>query len=234
MVKKHMKSVAMPRSWPLQRKARGRKYVTRPMPGAHAFERGMAINQFIRMLGYAETNKEIKRVIREKEVIVDGKRVTDPKKSVGLMDLLEFPGLKKKFRVVIDVKGSLKLLETDESAKPCKITGKRTIRNGKFQLSLHDGRNILTGKTDYKTGDVLVLKVPGQEIIECFRLEKGSAVYLVDGSHKGMTGIVEEISNEKLKLKIGPDLVETQKRFAFPIGKGKPAIKLMENSEKKD
>jgi len=224
MTRNHLKAIAMPKSWPLNRKET--KYVMRPRPGAHSLEQGMPISLFIRMLGYAETAREIRKILREKEVLVDGKRVRDPKRVVGLMDLLEFPELKEKFRVVIGTKGKLKLLKTDETVKPCKIIGKRSLRKGKTQLSLHDGRNILLEKPGHSVGEVLMIKLPGQEITETFRLEKGSVAYLVDGNHRGRTGIVEGVEGNKLRVKIGPELVETRKAFAFAIGKGKPAIKI--------
>ncbi|MGB1660494.1 MAG: 30S ribosomal protein S4e, partial [Candidatus Poseidoniaceae archaeon] len=53
--------------------------------------------------------------------------------------------------------------------KVCRIEGKTTIKGGRTQLNLHDGRNLLVddpSKDAYATGDSLKMNLPDQKILE--------------------------------------------------------------------
>ena len=83
----HLKRLAMPRSWPLPRKTN--IWVTRARSGAHALERCMPINVVLRdVLGVARSTREVRRILHEGLVKVDGRVVKDNKRGVGLMDVL--------------------------------------------------------------------------------------------------------------------------------------------------
>ena len=49
-----------------------------------------------------------------------------------------------------------------------KFFNKTTIKGGKTQLNLHDGKNVIIDENDYAVGDVINLKVPEQEIKEVY------------------------------------------------------------------
>ena len=77
--------------------------------------------------------------------------------------------------------------------KLCRIEDKTTIKGGKTQLNLHDGRNFITDG-EYKTGDVLVLNVPEQEIKDHIKFESGTIGLITGGKHIGEKGTVKEIN----------------------------------------
>jgi len=224
---KHLSRLAMPKSWKIKRK--GMKWVTRPLPGSHTIKFGMPLNVILKdVLDYAKTNKEVKTILNNQEILVDGIRRKEPRFIVGLMDILSIPKIKIYFRVLLDKKGYLYLKKTDEkeaSIKLCKLIGKRPIKK-KIQLNLFDGKNILVDKDTYKVGDSIVIELPSQKIINHFKLEKNCSVYLTAGKHVGSVGVLQEIIENKIKYKTqGKDNL-TLKKYAFVVGKEKPIINL--------
>ena len=160
--------------------------------------------------------------------------VKNPKAPVGLMDVLSIPKLDADYRVLLTPRGKLTLvkIEKDEASwKLCRIEDKTVVKGGKIQLNLHDGRNILLDKNDYKTGDVLKVSFDGQKIVEAFPLQAGAAALVSSGNHAGQVETVEEYevikgpSENIVKFKSG---TETVKSNVFVIGASAPAIKLPE------
>ena len=226
MVKNHLKRLNTPKTWDVKRKRI--KFIIRPNPGAHSLDDGMPIGVILRdLLGYAKTTREVKRILQENNIIVDGIRRKDPHFSVGFMDTIKFTEIKEAFRVIINKRGKISLLKINEkesSLKPCKIKGKTKLK-AKTQLNLFDGKNILIEKDDYKTGDTLLLSLPKQEIKAHLKLEKGALICLTMGSHIGEVGVVEDIMANKIKCKTKKGSVfETLKKYAFVIGKDKPIV----------
>lgn len=227
MVKKHLKRLAMPKTWPLPRKTS--KRVIRPLPGKHSFSMGMPLGIILKdILNFAETTRDVRNILKNKEILADGKTARSHKQIIGLMDILEIPKMEEAFRIIIGRNGKLSLAKARKEEfglKLCKITGKK-MNKGKVQLSLHDGRTVMAeaGNNTYKIGDSLLIKVPEQKVMEHIKIGKNSIVYLTGGSHIGQTGNIKEISNEKIIIKSDEGEFETLKRFAFVIGNSKPAI----------
>ena len=105
MASNHLKRLAMPRSWPLPRKTT--IWVTRPLPGAHGLERCMPLTIVIRdVLGYARSAREVRRILNEGLCMIDGRVVKEPRRGVGLMDVLTLGD--EHFRCVLDDNGKLR------------------------------------------------------------------------------------------------------------------------------
>ena len=82
----------------------------------------------------------------------------------------------------------------------------------------------MAGKKDYKIGDSLIIKTPEQEIKEHLKLEPGVYIMITGGSSIGQSGTLTKIEGEKIKFKIDNKETETLKKYAFVLGKDKPAI----------
>lgn len=229
MVKRHLKRLVAPKSWKIKRK--GITFITRPRPGMHSKKNSTSINVVLRdMLGYAKTTRDVKIILADKGVLVDKKQVKDHRFSVGVMDIIDMPKINKCFRILLNKKGNICLVEIkgDETKiKLCKIVEKTVIKKGKIQLNLNDGRNIIINKNNYNTGDTLAVQLPELKIKEHLKFEKGSSVYLSGGKHKGESGIAEEIKDSMIRVKPeSGESFETLKKFAFVIGREKPIITL--------
>ncbi|MCL2786761.1 MAG: 30S ribosomal protein S4e [Methanomassiliicoccaceae archaeon] len=230
-----MKRLAAPRSWPLKRKVT--VWVTKQSPGPHAVERSMPAAVVLRdMLKVCDTAKEAKRIIGNREVMIDGKPLRSHKMPIGLMDVITIPRTNSNYRMLLTEKGKLTLIPiSDEEArwKLCRIENKTTVRGGKTQLNLHDGRNIVLVENKYSTGDTLKFDLYEKKITGAYPLAPGSAAMIIEGPHAGRTPVVSELvcvrrtTDDVVKFEDG---TETVKGHVFIIGSKKPALKLPEAS----
>lgn len=227
---KHLKRYFAPKTWSIKRK--GIKYVTKPSPGTHKMSLALPLNVILRdLLNYATTNKEVRFIVANKNIAVDRIRRKDYRFPVGLFDVLSLDDTNEHFRILLNKKGKLSLIKIgkeESNVKLCKIIGKTAVK-GKIQLNLYDGKNIFVEKKDFKVGDAILLGLGKKfEIKEHIKLGKNSFIYLTGGKHIGQTGKVQDISNNKIIYKTEEgDVIETLKKYAFPVGKDKPLITLL-------
>lgn len=226
-----LKRLRAPKFWKIPKK--GTKWTVSPRPGPHKKFEGIPLQLLVRdILKLVETGKEAKTIIRKGKIFIDGKPRKDHAFSVGLMDIVAIPELKKFYRVLPTSKG-LSLTEIPEDGsnlKLCRINNKKTISKGKTQLNLHDGKNILVPKDVYKTGDSILLQLPEQKIVDHVKLEKGNLILIFKGKNMGSIGEVKEIIEtrtrepNKVICEIEGNKTETIKDYVFVVGKNKPII----------
>lgn len=225
-MKRHLKRLAAPKSWLIKRK--GITFVTKPSPGPHPIKLGLPLVLVIRdILKIAKNSKEVKKVLYNNEILVDGIRRKDLKFPIGIMDVIAIKKTNEYFRVILN-KDKIDLIAIDKKEaefKPCKIIGK-TIVKGKTQLNLYDGKNILVEGGDYKVGDTIAISL-NQEIKEHIKLERGCFIYLIGGKHMGDSGKIEDIISNKISYKgKSGEIIETLKKYVFVVGKENPIISL--------
>jgi small subunit ribosomal protein S4e len=230
---KHIKRMAAPSNWPVPRKTS--HWVTKPRPGPHGVKESMPLLSVVRdMLKLCDNSREARFVIGSRQISVDGKIVTDYKYPVGLMDVVTVEKTKQSYRMLVDYKARLKLVQIEDAERDWKlarIDDKTVVSKGKVQINLHDGRNVLLPKDQYKTGDVLKIEVPSQKVMKAFKLEKGSLVLLVGGSHPGT---IQTIESYEIKRGSASNIVtfkegfSTVKENVFVVGEKSPEIKVPE------
>jgi small subunit ribosomal protein S4e len=233
---KHMKRLASPRAWKIVKK--GHVWVPKPHAGKHAQDKGVPLGLVLRdYLGIVDTMTEAKRVIGNREIQVDARVATSHKTPVGLMDVVSIPKMEKNYRVVIDTHGRVVLAEiaANQAAwKLCRVQNKTSVKGGKLQLNLHDGRNVIVKETNYKTGDVVKLSLPDQKVVGHYAFGSGMTVLITGGSHVGefaKVGGEEEIRSPAANLvsvKSGSQEYSTIKPYVFLVGKDKSEIALPE------
>jgi small subunit ribosomal protein S4e len=227
----HMKRLAAPRSWPLKRKAN--VFITKQNAGAHSVEDSMAAVVVLRdMIEACDTAREAKRIIGNRELFVNGKAVKDPKAPIGFMDAVSIPKMDLYYRMFITNKGKLTLvpISKDEAAWGLyKIQDKTVVKDGKFQLNLSGGRNIVLDKNDYKCNDTLKVEYEGQKVLECYPFAAGSTVLIKEGAQSGKIKIVKEVQiirGSAPNVVVFSDDTQTILDNCFIIGADKPAITL--------
>ncbi|MBS3772599.1 MAG: 30S ribosomal protein S4e [Candidatus Thermoplasmatota archaeon] len=229
----HMKRVTVPRTWPVERKTH--KWSLHPSLGPHPIEQSIPLAFVLRdYLGYADTAAEARHIIASREVMVDGVVRTDPRFPCGLMDVISFPTANEQYRVLIDAKGTIRLVPInadDATWKLCRVQNKTTIKGGAVQLNLHDGRNC-PAEQEYGTGDVVKLAVPDQEILETFPLAPGSIALVTNGKHAGEIATVTAVETTRSSR---PNVVKleefsTIEPYVFVIGTEKALVTLPEVS----
>lgn len=227
MVKNHLKRIATPKTWSFLRKKH--TFITKPAPGAHSQTHATSVNTAVKeLLGKATTTKEVKRIMKEQEILVDGKRRHDEKFNIGYMDVITFPKEKQSFRMTFNTKGKLVIIDVpakEANLKISKIIGKHTIKGGKMQVNLSDGRNILLPKNDYNVGDSLLVELPTQTVKEHLPLKPGAAVMVYKGKYAGTEGVVENIEGRAVFIKTHEGSIHTKRAYTYVVGDKKPAIK---------
>ncbi len=218
-MKSHLKRLATPKTWFVKRKEH--TFITKPKPGKHYLKLCLPLSLVLKdFIKVANTTREAKKLLNLHELLIDGKRERDVKTGVGFMDTICIAGLNKCFRVVINEKGRLALMDISKensAVKTCKIVGKRKIKGGKTQLNLFDGRNILVENDKYKVGDSLVIEVPSQKIVKHLKLDKGAMIVIIDGKSIGQYGTVESIKEKYLVYSTKKGKGETLRSYSFVV-----------------
>jgi small subunit ribosomal protein S4e len=231
----HMKRLAAPRTWPIKRKAS--VWATKQSPGAHSVESSMPAVLVLRdMIGVCDTAREAKRIIGNRELIVDGKAVKNPKAPVGVMDTICIPKMGLAFRMLLSDKGKLAIvsISADEAkVKLCRIEDKTVVKDGKFQINLSGGRNILLDKNEYAVGDTLKIEIPEQKVLAHYPVKSGAKALIIEGSQAGKIKTVKElvvVKGSASNIIIFEDGSETTNCNVFIVGEGKVAITMPEAS----
>jgi small subunit ribosomal protein S4e len=235
MVKDHIKRVNAPKRWAVLRK--NHTFITRPNAGRD-FSLCISLNTVLKeMLGKTKTTKESKYLLKNKEVLVNGKPVFDDKFPVGFLDVVTFPSLGENFRLLVNNKNKLfflKIKDDEAKLKLSKVCGKKNLSKSLVQLNCSDGRNFLLKANDalfkeINTNDSVLYSILDQKIMQVIKLEKGAVVYLYKGKHIGNLVSVEDFKGGNIIFKLDHETFETKKTYAFVVGKDKPAISVNQN-----
>ncbi len=232
---KHLKRLAAPRVLRIHRKERA--LTIRAAPGPHPLAQSIPLGLVVRdYLGLCDTYKEARKIVSNGDMYVDGVKRKNFKFPCGFMDVVSIPKMRKNLRILYDRNGKLTLIpisESDAEWKLCRIQNKTIIKGKKIQLNLHDGKNKLVEKDEYKTGDVLKISFKEKKIDEVYKFDKGTVSMIIGGTHIGEIANIEEIhtvasSKPNLVNLKGEKEFSTIATHVFPIGKAKPAITLPE------
>jgi small subunit ribosomal protein S4e len=222
---RHLKRTNMPNSWPVKKK--NITFVTKPNAGSHKLKYVTPVVVILReVLGYAQTAKDAKYIVHNEEVLVNGKKVTDVKAAVGMFDIFEITKTSEKFIVIFDEVGRLKLVSTKDSTVTLKIAGKSVMKNGKFQLNMMNGYNILVDEKSFKKANVedsVVYDYVKKAVVKTLELKEGAQVYLFDGKFKGCFATVKGftkysgLANDLVNLDLGGVDASTTKSYCYVI-----------------
>jgi len=229
-----LKRLTAPVSWHIAKKEE--KFVTKTSPGPHSGA-AMPVAVWLRdKMGLAGNMKEVKRILNQRQVILNGKPVTDPKLGLGIFDIISIPKIGKHYRVLTDKKGRMVTIEIDaEAAKTrlCKIRNKSIVRGGKVQLNLLYGANLLADNT-YHPKDSIVVTLEGENrfaIVDHFPFAIGNMAMVIGGKHSGKVGRISEIRvaagsipNRVILQDKDGETFETVEQYVFMIGRETPAV----------
>ena len=185
----HLKRTEAEKFWSVPRK--GTKYIAVP---SHNKKNSIPLIVMMRdVLRLVNNKKELKKILNEKQIKINNKIIHDVNYPIGLFDIISF--LNKNYRAVLDENKKISLEEiskNDASTKLIKIIGKKVLKNGKIQLNLIDGRNIIQ-KEKVNIGDSMVFNFSNNKIDKIIKMEKGKTAYVIRGKHVGASGKIEDI-----------------------------------------
>jgi small subunit ribosomal protein S4e len=188
----HTKKSQMSKSWPVPRKTRTMRFVAVPQ---HAKAKAINLLFILReVLGIASTRKEAKKILHQGDVKVNNlvrKTETFP---VQIFDTISLEKSDKYYRLeIVNRKFSLKeIKKTETNTKIVKIAGKTILAEGKVQMNLEDGTNILS-KDSFNQGDSVVLNTEKSSIEKVLPLKEKAKVEIISGKHAGEKGELMEI-----------------------------------------
>ncbi|MCH7850038.1 MAG: hypothetical protein IH845_00140 [Nanoarchaeota archaeon] len=190
----HIKKSLMPRTWPVPRKAQGKKYISVP---SHATRKGISLLFILRdILKIANTKKEVRFMTLNSLVKVNNKIRCDENFPVQVFDTINLEKAGKNYRLeIVNRKFSLKEVSDKESMeKIVKITGKKLLTGNKIQMNLDDGHNILV-KEKFSVGDSALIDNINQKVLKILPLSEGANIEVVLGKHAGEKGKLVAIEN---------------------------------------
>lgn len=192
----HLKRLVAPGSWHISRKTR--KFIAKTSPGPHNAS-AMPVSVWLRdHTGLARNQKEAKKIIQDRAVIVNGMPARDSHIGIGVFDIISIPKMGRHYRILMNKKGRLatiEISEEDAQSRLCKIRDKTIIRGGKVQLNLLYGANII-GDNSYSPRDSIVVKLTGDDrlkIIDHYPFAVGNMAMIIGGGHSGKIGKITEI-----------------------------------------
>ena len=231
----HLKRLNAPESWHIAKKTT--KFITKTAPGPHNAN-AMPIAVWLRdHMGLARNLKEVKQILHQNDVIINGRPCRDAKVGIGIFDIISLPKINKFYRILRDKNGRHVSIEIDAIAaktRLCKVKNKTTIAGGKVQLNMRDGANLLADNT-YKAGDSIVLSLEPEtrfRIVDHFPFAVGNMAMVIGGRHSGkiarIVDIVKIPGSVPNKIILEDEATKTRfdtiSPYIYMVGKKTPAI----------
>ncbi len=204
--------------------------------GPHKKHESYALTYVIRdLLKFADNSRETDKILREGNVIVDGRVIKDGNFGIGLMDVISFPKINKHYLMMpstIKSKDIFLKEINEESAKIklAKVMEKQIIKDGKIQISTSDGYVFFVNKDEnnINTKDTIVFDISAKKRIvrEILKFKEGAAVLITHGRNKGNGGKITIINKGTKDIlsttKVGD--IETSTDYVFVVGEETPLI----------
>ena len=232
-MKNQLKRLAAPRTWPIARKGKER-WIAKPLPGAHKQRHCIPISVALRdILKLASTTREVKRILHDNEVLVNGNRVKKVRLGIGLFDVLAINKLNQYYRVILTKRNKLAFVEikkAEANILPLKVKSKTTLRGGKIQFNFTNGWNVLS-KAKHAIGSTVLFDISKKKVGNEIKLKKGAVVAITAGKYVGQVAKLEDIKPEgklkKRKLALlkslgGAAVFSTLADSLFAVGATKP------------
>jgi small subunit ribosomal protein S4e len=232
----HQKRLTAPEPWGIGKKEY--KFITKTAPGPHNSQ-ALPVAVWLRdQMGYAQTMKEVQRILNDKQVILNGQICKDPRRGIGMFDVISMPALSKHFLILRDNRGKIVAKEIpaeQAQTRLCKVKGKTIIRGGKIQLNLRYGANILVDDNTVKPSDTVIVTLgdphnpdaPRFKVVDHYSFAVGNYAMVIGGKHRGRIGKIVGI--EKRPGSISTQVIledehekvlfDTVERYAFVVGK---------------
>ena len=169
----------------------GTKYMAVP---SHNQIESMSLIMVMRdILKLVKTKKELKKILNEKKVIVNGKIINETNYPLTLFDSLAIPSVKKFYKVNLKNKYELNpVAESETHSRIFEVIGKKLLPGKKIQFNLSQGRNMISNEK-MKVGDYVSVEFAKNKILKVISLDKGVEVIVIAGKHAGKEGKIKEI-----------------------------------------
>lgn len=226
--KRHLKRLNAPKHWMLSKL--GGVWAPRPSTGPHKLRECMPLIILLRnRLKYALTYKEVKYILMQRLVKVDGKPRTDIKFPAGFMDVISMEKSDEYFRLLYDVRGRFAIHRISVEESKYKLARVKKLEMGAGGIPYvvtHDGRTVRYPDPLIKANDAVKIDLDTGKISDHIKFETGNLAMISGGKNTGRVGVI--VSRERhqgsfdivhLKDSVG-NIFATRLGNVFPIGKG--------------
>ncbi|UYV63934.1 RpS4 [Cordylochernes scorpioides] len=190
--KKHLKRLNAPKSWMLDKL--GGVFAPRPSCGPHKLRQSFPLILILRnRLKYALTGAEVKKIVMQRLVKVDGKVRMDATYPAGYMDVISIDKTGEHFRVLYDEKGRFILhrISSEEAEyKLCHVRKVSVGPRGVPYLVTHDGRTIRYPDPLIKVNDTIQVDISTGKIMDYIKFDLGNMCMITGGHNLGRVGYI--------------------------------------------
>lgn len=187
----HLKRNKIGKSWPIPKK--GTKYVAM---STHNQTESISLIVVARdILKIVRNKKELKKIINEKQVLINQKQIRDINYPVCLFDILTLLSSNKNYKASLSEIKKISFVEVSEKesqVKIFKVKSKKILSGKKVQLNLMHGKNIIS-KEKADVGDSVVFNFKENKIEKIIPMQKGKQAFVTKGKHAGVKGTIENI-----------------------------------------
>ncbi|XP_056884116.1 40S ribosomal protein S4, X isoform isoform X2 [Takifugu flavidus] len=233
--KKHLKRVAAPKHWMLD-KLTG-VFAPRPSTGPHKLRECLPLIIFLRnRLKYALTGDEVKKICMQRFIKIDGKVRTDITYPTGFMDVISIDKTGEHFRLIYDVKGRFtvhRITAEEAKYKLCKVKKILIGTKGIPHLVTHDARTIRYPDPLIKVNDTVRIDLDTGKITDFIKFDTSNMCMVTGGANLGRIGVITNRERHPGSFDVVHVKDSTGNSFAtrlsniFVIGKGnKPWVSL--------
>ncbi|XP_014675606.1 PREDICTED: 40S ribosomal protein S4-like [Priapulus caudatus] len=190
--KKHLKRLNAPRHWMLDKMTGC--FAPKPSCGPHKLRECLPLVIFLRnRLKYALTGDEVKKIVMQRLIKVDGKVRTDATYPTGFMDVVTIEKTDERFRLIYDVKGRFtvhRITAQEAAYKLCKVKKLEVGPKGVPFIVTHDGRTIRYPDPNVKVHDTVKVDIASGKIQDYIKFDTGNLCMITGGRNLGRVGTV--------------------------------------------
>ncbi len=197
--KRHTFGLVAPKFYGIKRKEH--KFILAASPGRHSADKVIPLALALKRVSVAATSREVSKIVKPGNVLVNGKVVNDIAYPVGLNDVISVKG-SNSYIVGINDRGQSTVdavEKPDLNARLCKVVGKYKTKGNAIMIRLHDGV-IAKAPKEVKVNDSVVID-SGLSVKKVLPMSKGSQCIVIDGVHVGMQGRISEIKKGSMSVR---------------------------------
>ncbi|XP_052809093.1 40S ribosomal protein S4-like [Mya arenaria] len=233
--RKHLKRLTAPKAWMLDKL--GGVFAPKPGTGPHRSRECLPLVVFLRnRLKYALTADEVKKIVKQRLIKIDGKVRTETRYPAGFMDVITIEKTNEHFRLLYDVKGRFtvhRIKPEEAKYKLCRIRKQENGPKGVPYVTTTDGRTIRYPDPLIKVNDTAMVDIASGKIKDFIKFDSGNLCMITGGHNLGRVGVIQHRDRHPgsfdivtVKDAVGHTFA-TRIGYVFVIGKGsKPWVSL--------
>jgi len=195
--KRHLKRLNAPRHWMLDKL--GGVWAPRPSTGPHKLRECLPLIVLLRnRLKYALNTKEVKYILMQRLIKVDGKSRTDKTYPAGFMDVVGIEKTNEFFRLMYDVRGRFAIHRVGAEEAKYKLCRVKQLEMGPKKVPYvvtHDGRTIRYPDPSIAVNDTIKFDFETGKIVDFVKFETGNLAMISGGKNTGRVGVI--VSRER-------------------------------------